>query len=158
MSIEAKDLARLLGAEPGFAADADSEAPMVCGLLDRHHPMAWRCLDVFGAVEALTLFRSRPEAGDLPPWRDPGWSVELRGLPDGDALTLWWHATRGHAMLVTQIPYGEMRPDTVARTLRLHRDGLTACRLRARDTQAVPTLPLREAPWPWVKSANLGFA
>ena len=159
MSIDITELARLLGADPGFTADADSEAPMVSGVLDRHHPMAWRWLDTFGAIETLTLFPTLPvEPGHLPHWRDPGWSVELRGSPDGDALTLWWHAEQGQAMLVSQIPCGELRPDTVARTLRLHRDGLGACRLRARDEQAAPTQPPREAPWPRAIATHLGFA
>ena len=159
MSIETTELARLLGTEPGFTADADSGSSLVSGLLDRHHPMAWRWLDRFGVIETLTLFPSLPvEPGELPPWRDPGWSVEWRDSPDGDALTLWWHAARGEAMLVSQIPFGELRADTVARTLRLHRDGLGVCRLRTRDTESAPAQPLREVAWPQARAMHLGFA
>jgi hypothetical protein len=153
------ELARLLRDEPGFTGDADSGDLLVSGLLDRHHPMAWRRLDAFEAVEALTLFPALPAGpGELPPWRDPGWSVEWRDSPDGDVLTLWWHAAQGQAMLVSQIPFGDLRPDTVARTLRLHRDGLAACRLRARDSEAAPTHPPRGATWSQARVVYPGFA
>lgn len=139
------ELPRLLQAESERFGECQLEGHVVSGVLNHEHPMAWRCLAELDAVEALTLVSPSPaELDALPDWRDPGWRVWTQDLAPSEAITLWWHAGTQQAMLASQIPLGELRQDAVARTLRLHSEGLALCRrlaqqawARARPTDAV---------------------
>lgn len=125
----ATELARLLQAEPELFGQLAIEDDVVSGALGHEHPMAWRCLGDLEAVEALTLVSPSPaDAEAMPHWRDPGWSISTQDLAPDETLTLWWHAATQQAMLASQIPLAELRHDAVARTLRLHREGLSLCR------------------------------
>lgn len=136
------ELARLLRAEPELIAELAFEDQVISGALGHQHPMAWRHLGDCDAIEALTLVAPSPaELDAMPDWRDPGWSVEPLDLPRGDGLTLWWHAATQQAMLASQIPLIELRPDAVAHTLQLHREGIGACRERLFDTPLAARQP-----------------
>lgn len=133
----AADLARLLQAEPELFGQLEIEDQVVSGALGHEHPMAWRCLGDLEAVEALTLVSPSPaEADAMPHWRDPGWAISTRDLASDETLTLWWHAATQQAMLASQIPLAELRHDAVARTLRLHREGLGVCHHLAQQAWA----------------------
>jgi hypothetical protein len=123
------ELIQLLQAEPELFGECHVEDQVVSGVLGQAHPMAWRHLAGFDAVEALTLVAPSPaELDAIPNWRDPGWAISTQDLAHGEALTLWWHATTQQAMLASQFPLAELRHDAVARTLRLHSEGLGLCR------------------------------
>lgn len=131
------ELPRLLQAEPELFGDCHVEDEVVSGGLQHEHPMAWRCLAEFDAVEALTLVSPSPaELDAMPDWRDPGWEVFTQDIIPGEVLTLWWHAHTQQAMLASMIPLDELRHDAVARTLRLHTEGLALCRRLARQAWA----------------------
>ncbi len=131
------ELPRLLQAEPELFGECRVEDGVVSGVLQHEHPMAWRCLAEIDAVEALTLVSPSPaELDAMPDWRHPGWQVSTPDLVPGQALTLWWHADTQQAMLASLIPLGELRRDAVARTLRLHTEGLALCRQWAQQAWA----------------------
>ncbi|HSX95460.1 MAG TPA: hypothetical protein VLG41_21220 [Hydrogenophaga sp.] len=131
------ELPRLLQAEPELFGECRVEAEVVSGVLQHEHPMAWRCLAELDAVEALTLVSPSPaELDTMPDWRDPGWDVSTQDIVPGEALTLWWHADTQQAMLASMIPIDELRHDAVARTLRLHTEGLALCRRLAQQAWA----------------------
>lgn len=133
----AADLARLLLAEPELFGQLEIDDQVVSGALGHEHPMAWRCLGDLEAVETLTLVSPSPaELDTMPHWRDPGWSISTRDLAPEASLTLWWHAATQQAMLASQMPLNELRRDAVARTLRLHHEGLDLCRRMARQAWA----------------------
>lgn len=122
-------LTALLQGESELFAEIAIEDGIVSGVLGHAHPMAWRHLADFDAVEALTLVAPSPaELDALPNWRDPGWAISTEDLAHGEALTLWWHAATQQAMLASQFPLAELRHDAVVRTLRLHNEGLGLCR------------------------------
>lgn len=131
------ELTRLLQAEPERFGALQVDGEVLSGLLGHEHPMAWRRLAGLDAVEALTLVApSAAELDALPDWRDPGWAVSTEALAWGDSITLWWHARTRQAMLASQIPLEELRPDAVARTLQGHGEGLALCRRRVRLAEA----------------------
>lgn len=127
----AERLAALLQVEAELITELSVEDGIVSGLLGREHPMAWRWLRDFNAVEALTLAAPSPaELDTLPHWRDPGWALSMPEIQHGQPLTLWWHAASAQAMLASQIPLDELRRDSVVSALRLHLDGLRLCQRR----------------------------
>lgn len=131
------ELERLLQAEPELFGECHVDDEVISGVLGHAHPMAWRHLPDFDAVEALTLVAHSPaELDDLPHWRDPGWAISTEELAHGEALTLWWHAATQQAMLASQFPLAELRHDAVVRTLRLHSEGLGLCRRRMQQAWA----------------------
>lgn len=142
------ELAPLLQAERLFG-ELQIEDQVLSGVLDHEHPMAWRHLGDLAALEALTLVAPSPAALEaLPDWRDAGWSVEPLAGPALEGLTLWWHAATQQAMLASQIPLTELRPDAVAHTLRLHREGIGSCRERAAAQAAPPAATAAGLPVP----------
>lgn len=136
------DLVPCLQAEPELFGECQLEDEVVSGALGHEHPMAWRSLSGLEAVEALTLVAPSPaELDALPDWRDPGWSVSMRDVAHGDAITLWWHAATQQAMLASRISLGDLGHTTVARTLRLHHEALSLCRQLAQQAWAAARPP-----------------
>jgi hypothetical protein len=136
------DLAPWLQSEPELFSDAQLEDEVVSGALGHEHPMAWRSLTGLDAVEALTLVAPSPaELDTMPDWRDPGWSVSMRDVVHGEAITIWWHAATQQAMLASRIALGELGHAAVARTLRLHHAALPLCRQLAQEAWAAARPP-----------------